>query len=123
MVSLVLVCSVRRWFWSFRGCGGFVGLSLFGSRLVLVLVGPRLRWFRYSQFVWCAFGVGFGRCGGFVGLGFWVAFGVGSSRCAEAGAKNWGAKKLGGEKSTFRDYLKKSRFFIFKAHLTTSKPI
>ena len=45
-VSLVLVCAVRVWCWlrPSRGCGGFV--SLCGSRLVLVLVVPRLRWFR-----------------------------------------------------------------------------
>ena len=42
------------------------------------------------MFVWFAFGVGFGRCGGFVSLGFWVAFGVCSGRWAEAGAKKTG---------------------------------
>ena len=47
------------------------------------------------MFVWFAFGVGFGRCGGFVSFGFWVAFGVGSGRCAAAHTKKAGAKKWG----------------------------
>ena len=47
-VSLVLVClvRVRRRFLPSRAWGGFVSLSLRGSRLVLVSAAPRVRWIR-----------------------------------------------------------------------------
>ena len=65
------------------GRSGFVGLSWFGLRLVLVLVGPRLR------FAWFASGVGFGRCGSFVNLGF----GMRSVFVLVIGCERWRRKR------------------------------